>query len=229
MTKNQQMPLPLAFVPAQSAGDFVQGPQNQAAYDAITKDRREPLRLAISGPPGAGKSHLASIWGKRTGAVRLNGVDLTDEIVASMPAHSAIVIEAADMIADQDGQRLLFHALNLTQAENVPLLLTGRTPPARWQIGIPDLVSRVQAMQHIAISEPDDTLLSSILAKLFADRQMTVGEEVVNYLVLRMERSFAAAERTVEQLDRLALAKKRPITRPLAAELFEMDLKPDEP
>ena len=83
-------------------------------------------------------------------------------------------------------------------------------------------------MLHIAIQAPDDTLLSSILAKLFSDRQMTVGQDVVNYVVRRMERSFAAAERTVDRLDRMALERKRPITRPLAIEMFETD-DPDEP
>ena len=167
--------------------------------------------------------HLASIWGRQTGAVTLMATDLTDDHVSAMGQASAVVIECADQISNRDQETLLFHALNLTKAEETALLITGRTPPARWAISTPDLASRLQAMMHIAIAPPDDTLLSSILVKLFADRQMTVGPDVVNYVLKRMERSFAAAERTVDRLDRMALASQRAITRPLAIEMFETD------
>ena len=52
--------------------------------------------------------------------------------------------------------------------------------------------------------------------KLFADRQLLVGEEVVAFLVPRLERSFAAAASAVAALDQAALAAHRRITVPLA-------------
>lgn len=227
MTAPDQLTLALAHRPALARQDFLQGPSNQAAFDALTGPGAPSLRLAISGPEGAGKTHLASIWGEMTGAVTLNTADLTDDHVAAMGEAPAVVLEQADDVP-RDGEALLFHALNLTKAEGTALLITGRTPPARWQIATPDLASRLQAMMHIVIQPPDDMLLSSILAKLFADRQLTVGKEVVKYIVRRMERSFAAAERTVDALDRMSLARKRPITRPLAIEMFETN-ETDEP
>ncbi|MEM7056733.1 MAG: DnaA/Hda family protein [Pseudomonadota bacterium] len=222
MTPPRQMTLALAHRPALGPEDFLQGPSNQAAYDAVTGSGAAKMRLALSGPEGSGKTHLASIWGQQTEAVTLQAADLTDDHVAAMGQAPAVVIEEADHIR-RDQEALLFHALNLTQAEGTALLITGRTPPARWDIATPDLTSRLQAMLHIAIHPPDDVLLSSILTKLFSDRQLTVGQEVVNYIVRRMERSFAAAERTVDRLDRMALANRRPITRPLATEMFETD------
>ncbi len=60
--------------------------------------------------------------------------------------------------------------------------------------------------------------------KLFADRQLAVGAEVVRFLSARIERSFAAARRVVEAIDRTALARRRQITVPLArAVLQEID------
>ena len=70
------------------------------------------------------------------------------------------------------------------------------------------------------MSAPDDALLRAVLVKLFADRQLSVDESLIGYIVTRIERSFAAARVAVETLDREALRLKRPVTRSLAAELL---------
>ncbi|MEM7685977.1 MAG: DnaA/Hda family protein, partial [Pseudomonadota bacterium] len=135
-------------------------------------------------------------------------------------------IQDIDGLADQPGpvrrqvEELLFHLMNIAMAEGISLLVTGRAAPAHWKIELPDLMSRLSAMVHVRIAEPDDALLSSILNKLFRDRQMVVGEDVTDYLIKRMERSFSAAERIVAELDRVALAERRGITRPLAASVL---------
>ncbi|MGB1548480.1 MAG: HdaA/DnaA family protein, partial [Alphaproteobacteria bacterium] len=67
---------------------------------------------------------------------------------------------------------------------------------------------------------PDDRLFAAVLVKLFNDRQVPVGEEVIAYLLNRIERSFATARETVEALDREALARRRRITVPLIREIL---------
>jgi chromosomal replication initiation ATPase DnaA len=75
----------------------------------------------------------------------------------------------------------------------------------------------------VEIGAPDDALLSAVLIKLFHDRQLAVGEEVVQYLARRMERSLSAAVVIVDRIDRRALADKRAVSvrllREMAAEL----------
>ena len=66
------------------------------------------------------------------------------------------------------------------------------------------------------IEDPDDRLLGAVLAKHFADRQLVPMADVIPYLAVRIERSFAAAAAVVERLDRMALAEARPVSRPLA-------------
>ena len=56
--------------------------------------------------------------------------------------------------------------------------------------------------------------------RLREDRQVSIDENVVNYLATRIERSFAAARHAVELLDSEGLRLGRPITRALAAELL---------
>ncbi len=225
----RQLTLALAHRPAMGRADFLVSGSNRAAFDAVTGEQTPPGRLALSGPAGAGKSHLASIWGALNGAVVLAATDLTENRVGAFGGVGAVVIEDADHVAGlapaqrEAAETHLFHALNLTAAHRIGLLITGRRAPARWRIATPDLASRLGALDHVAILPPDDALLSAILEKLFADRQLSVGSDTLRFLVLRMERSFAAAERIVAHLDRIALAGRRPVTRNLAMELYERD------
>jgi chromosomal replication initiation ATPase DnaA len=103
------------------------------------------------------------------------------------------------------------------------MLITARTPPAGWTLAIADLASRLRAMPVVALAPPDDALLRAVLVKLFADRQVAVDESLVGFLMTRLERSFAAARRTVDRLDREGLRLKRPVTRALAVEMLRTE------
>ena len=120
----------------------------------------------------------------------------------------------------QQVETLLLHLFNLAAAEGIALLLTGRRAPGHWPVETPDLGSRVAAMPHAAIMAPDDAILSHLLHKLFRDRNQKVGEDLVEFLLRRMERSFGAARELVAALDRKALAERRRIARPLAVDYF---------
>ncbi|MEM6662802.1 MAG: hypothetical protein AAF666_11575 [Pseudomonadota bacterium] len=224
---DRQLVLPLAHRPQLGQADFLTSASNLAAFAAVTA---APVQtLILSGPKGAGKSHLASIWGQGNDAALVRAADLTDSMVAAMHASAAVVIEDADSLTalpDKDrrpAEAMLFHAINLCRAEQTALLITGRTAPGYWDILTPDLASRLEAMNHVPIDSPDDDLLSSILNKLLGDRQIAANSDLTKYLVLRMERSFAAAQRIVDHLDRKALARRRAVTRALAAEIYADD------
>jgi len=117
-------------------------------------------------------------------------------------------------------ERALFHLLNLAREEGAFVLVTARSAPGGWTVGLRDLASRLRAVPTVALAPPDDALLRAILVKQFADRQVGVDEGLIGYLASRIERSFAAARAAVAALDREALRQKRPVSRALAAELF---------
>ena len=152
-----------------------------------------PVAL-LTGPAGAGKSHLARIFARRAGARAFDDA------------------EGAD-------QEALFHAWNAaTRAQ--PLLIVARRLPAEW-VRLPDLASRLAATPAVAILDPDDALLSAVLAKRFADRGLKVAPEVAACVLARIERSFAAVAAIVAALDAAALAQGRAVTVPLAREVIE--------
>jgi chromosomal replication initiation ATPase DnaA len=213
-----QLPLDLAHRPALGRDDFLVAPANEEAVAWLDRWPHWPApALVLTGPAGSGKTHLAQVFAKRTGAAVLAPRSLVvarlPELLGSAPA--AIVEDAASA-----HDAALLHLYNLLAERGGHLLLPAREPPARWGIALADLRSRLLAAPVAELQPPDDTLLAAILVKLFADRQLGVGAEVLAYLVPRLERSFDAAARIVAALDRAALAAHRPVTVPLAREVL---------
>ena len=60
-----------------------------------------------------------------------------------------------------------------------------------------------------------------VLGKLFAERGIKVGDDLIRWLVVRIERSLVAAQAVVATLDAAALARRRAITIPLAREVVD--------
>jgi chromosomal replication initiation ATPase DnaA len=209
--------------PAFGADDFLVAPSNEAAVAFLDRWPGWPSSsLVLHGPPGCGKTHLAHVWQARSGAALRTAVALRPDAVPDLAAHPAIVIDDAER-ADE---RPLLHLVNLVAERRGHLLLTAAAPPARWTTALPDLRSRLVAMPAIAVLAPDDALIGAVLLKLFADRQLEVGEDVVVFLLRHMERSFAAARRVVAALDHAALVARRRITVPLAREVLAAEGRP---
>ncbi|WP_246683746.1 hypothetical protein [Labrys sp. KNU-23] len=219
MTLPRQLALDLPLQASFSREDFLVSPSNEAAYAFIECWPAWPSRRALLiGPSGSGKSHLAAIWSDAAGAVTLAGEALGEENVPELVSHEAVVIEDAGCGIDE---RALFHLLNLTGEAGASLLITAHEPPERWGLTLPDLISRLRAMTALTIATPDDDLFRMLLVKLFLDRQLIVDSSLVDFLVRRIERSFAAARQVVAVLDREGLSRGRRITRALAAELLK--------
>ncbi|WP_323378440.1 HdaA/DnaA family protein [Skermanella mucosa] len=214
-----QLPLDLGHRPAMGADDFLVAPSNEAAVAWLDLWPNWPApALVIFGPAGCGKTHLAQVWRARTQAPRVEPGDLRIETLPRLLSEAAaVVIDNADRgTGDARAERALFHLYNLARETGGHLLLTSESAPARWGINLPDLRSRLMAAPAVAVGAPDDALLAAILVKLFADRQLRVGHDVIRFLVTHMERSFDAARRLVADLDAAALAARRRITVPLA-------------
>ncbi|KAF0145201.1 MAG: regulatory inactivation of DnaA Hda protein, partial [Rhodospirillaceae bacterium] len=150
------------------------------------------------------------VFARRSGAVVVEAARLTPEQPPRLvTGQRPVAVEDADQTGDETA---LLHLFNLARESHAALLLTADMPPARWPLRLPDLRSRLNAQPAAAIAEPDDALMTAVLVKMFADRQIHVNEECLAYLLRRMERSFAAARDVVAAADALALATRRPVS-----------------
>ena len=215
----RQLALALDHAESYARDDFLSGPSNAAALTLIESWPDWPSRtVVLVGPEGAGKSHLAAVWAAESGARFLAARALGGADLPAALATGALVVE--DVAQGEFDERALFHLINLAREEGAFVLMTARTQPAGWKFDIRDLGSRLKALPVVSVAPPDDALLRAVMAKLFADRQLTIDDALIGYVATRIERSFAAARDTVIRLDREAMRRQRPLTRALAAELL---------
>ena len=198
--------------------DFFVSEANAKAFAMIEAPEAWPERkLALVGPTGAGKSHLARIFRTAQNADVIAAEQMPETFRTDA---RAVIIEDMERLP-QYAEEAVFHLHNNLRAAGGLLLLTSDRPPLQWPIHLPDLASRMQAATVIEIDNPDDALLTAPIMKLFADRQIIPKPELVQYLATRIERSYAAAARIVEALDQASLAQGRKINKSLAAELLD--------
>src|ERR1700674_3977277 len=168
---SRQLALALEHSESFAREDFLEGPPNKAALARIESFPNWPDRImALVGPQGAGKSHLAAIWAGQAGARFVAGRALDVASVPGVLATGAVVVE--DLAGGSFDERALFHLLNMAREEGAFVLLTARTAPASWPINVADLGSRLRSIPVVALSAPDDQLLRAVIVKLFADRQL---------------------------------------------------------
>jgi len=215
----RQLVLALDHAESFAREDFLIGPSNIAALTLIERWPDWPDRIvALIGPEGCGKSHLAAIWAEAAGARVLTARLLEESGLPTALATGALVLE--DLAFAGLDERALFHLVNLAREQGAHMLITSRSPLTTFPVAIHDLASRMRAIPSVSLAAPDDSLLRSLIVKLAADRQLTVDDALVNYVANRIERSFVGARTAVARLDEEAMRQHRPITRALAAKLF---------
>jgi len=161
------------------AEDFFVSGANEQAYAMVRTPEAWPDgKLALVGPAGSGKSHLAGLFVSGSGALSMSASQITPD--TPLPEVPCVIEDCEDL--PRDGEEWLFHTHNHLRAKQLPLLFTAKTPPARWDIALPDLASRVNAATAVTIDDPDDPLLMAVLLKHFSDRQLAPTPDAVTYL-----------------------------------------------
>lgn len=216
---HRQLTLELAPKPGYERENFFVSQSNEKAYAMIELWPQWPApMLVISGPPGAGKSHLGAIWASRSNAGTHPAASLAAADIEALAEAGPLLLEEADAIGQAEAQ--LFHLLNLMRERDTALVLTARTRPDAWGLETADLLSRLRLAPTIEIGMPDEALMRAVLVKLLIERQLVVDTGVVDYIALRLDRSLDAARSFVDQLDREALARQSRITRAIAGDVL---------
>lgn len=195
-------------------------PANSQALAALDAWPRWPGGvLALIGPEGVGKSHMASVWAKASGA---RSVPAKGHVDFAALAGAPVLYEDADRHT-HGREEALFHLINMAAQPGGGLLITARTPPSAWPAALADLRSRLNALLVAEIEEPDDAILEGVLRKFFRERNIRPTDDVIPYLLRRIERSVPKAREIVVRLDEAADAEGRAISRALARQILETE------
>ena len=207
------MRLPLQRDLPDGAEGFVVSDCNRSAVEALADwPNRIGGVMAICGPAGCGKSRLGQIWAERVGAVAIQGAEAALIDPLALEGRPVLLDPARDV-----DDETLFHLINLAQSPGGALLMVARSAPSSWEVTLPDLRSRLDAVISVPVEVPDDAVLAAMLEARFAERGIRPQKDVIPYLLRRIDRSAAAAAEVVVRLDAL----HRPVTRALAREVVE--------
>lgn len=219
----RQIPLTLPLAPSYKEDDFIIGSANERAMKwlSLWPDWPLPYRvLNIFGASGCGKTHISHVFEALSGARRL--IELKDIKVIVDSADTHFVLDNFSLDADYDPEAV-FHFFNHIASIDGTALLLSRQSAAKMDCALDDLRSRLRAVTCQEISAPDDDLLVQVLQNMFADRQCSVPDNVISYMITQMPRNFTAAYQLVAAIDMAALAAKKPITLGIVKQVMMPD------
>ena len=222
MSNSHQKTFHFELRPAMGYQDFMVTICNREAVQWLDlwPDWKVPA-IVIYGSHGCGKSHLANVFVARSGANLVTPLMLeTTDISKILGDQSCCVVDDAESGFDEE---IFLHLYNCVESARGHMLLTATKPPSQWGVCLKDLESRLKSIPSVKIGQPDDKLLEAVLAKLFSDRQLIVGSDVISYVLNRMERSLTMAQEIVERIDKYSLTTGRKITLPLVRQVFSQD------
>ena len=185
-----QIALPLDWPLSEGDARFIVSDANRAAYEHFRTWSMWPVKATIlTGPRRSGRTLLARSFVERVGG------RLFDE-------------------AEDRDEEELFHAWNHAQDTGHPLIMVADEVPPAWSPTLPDLKTRLAVTPVTRIDLPDDKLFAALIQLFFADRGLHIPADALRFMVDRLHRDYWTAERSVEAVDRFAIAERARLTLP---------------
>ncbi len=188
--RREQIALPLDWPQSQGESRLIVSDANRDAFEHFRKWSLWPVKATIlTGPRRSGRSLLARGFVERVGGRLIDQADCVDE-------------------------EELFHAWNAAQESGRPLVMIVDRAPSEWDITLPDLRTRIAVTPVTRICEPDDPLFQALIQLHFADRGLHIPAEALRFMTDRLQRDYWTVERSVEAVDRFAIAERARLSLP---------------
>lgn len=186
----EQIALPLDWPQGKSDSRLIVTDSNRSAFDHFRNWSLWPVKATLlTGPRRSGRSLLARSFVERVGGRLIDRADRADE-------------------------EELFHAWNAAQEGGLPLVMIVDHSLPNWDISLPDLKTRIAVTPVTRIEEPDDLLFQALIELNFADRGLHIPREALRFMVERLARDYLTVERSVEAVDRHAIAERARLSLP---------------
>ena len=97
------------------------------------------------------------------------------------------------------------------EQDNKYIIVTSKNSIAEMKFSLNDLRSRTKNFLLQNIEKPDDELMFAIILKNLSDRQISLSQKLINYIIQRIERSYSKIFDFIYKIDELSLKKKKSI------------------
>jgi chromosomal replication initiation ATPase DnaA len=189
--------------------DFCIGENNYEAYKLIKEWPNWTFKgINIYGPKKSGKSYLTKIFSDKTDSKVFEGRNINKDNLKLILNQKVLIIEDIEVFNDE----VLFQTiLNDFISKNKFIYLTSNKLAGSISFKLKDLISRLNSLVAVVITNPSDDLFSQILTKMLSDKQINITPKEVNFILKNIERSYDAASKFVKNLDELSLLYKKKI------------------
>jgi chromosomal replication initiation ATPase DnaA len=189
--------------------DFCIGENNYEAYKLIKEWPNWTFKgINIYGPKKSGKTYLTKIFSDKTDSKVFEGRNINKDNLNLILNQKVLIIEDIEVFNDE----VLFQTiLNDFISKNKFIYLTSNKLAGSISYKLKDLISRLNSLVAVVITNPSDDLFSQILTKMLSDKQINITPKEVNFILKNIERSYDAASKFVKNLDELSLLYKKKI------------------
>ena len=189
--------------------DFCVGENNYEAYKLIKEWPNWSFKgINIYGPKKSGKSYLTKIFSDKTNSKIFDGRNVNKDHLDLILNQKVLIIDNVELFNDE----VFFQTiLNDFISKNKFIYLSSITLAGSIPFKLKDLISRLNSLVAVAITNPSDDLFSQILTKMLSDKQINITKKDVNFILKNIERSYDAASKFVKNLDELSLLYKKKI------------------
>ena len=198
--------------------DFYVSTSNKSVFDTLSSwPKWEKNFLNIVGDKYSGKTHLINIFSKKFKGLKLNAKSLNDEDLNKIKIYENIILEDLDENVDE---KLIYSLFNIIDIDNKYIIATSQKPITSIDFSLVDLKSRTKNFLIQIIDKPDDELLFALILKNLSDRQISIDEKLINFIIKRIDRSYGNISNFIYKIDELSLKKRKPIDFKLIREIL---------
>ena len=173
--------------------------------------------LNISGEAYSGKTHLVDIFIEKFKGIKLESDLLNNKDLDEIKIYQNIVLEN---INTDVNEKLIYTLINIIDQDNKYLIVTSREPIVDIKFKLNDLKSRAKNFLLQKIEKPDDEMIYALILKNLSDRQILIEKKLINYIIMRVERSYSKIYEFIYKIDELSLKKKKSIDLKIIKEVL---------
>ena len=166
--------------------DFYLSKSNKHVFDFLNIwPKWERNFVNVIGEKFSGKTHLMNIFLRKNKGVIFDGKSLQNSDLKRIKIYENVIIE--NLSSDVD-EKLLYSLLNIVEQDNKFIIVTSVKPIVNITFGLKDLKSRTKNFILLNIEKPDDDLIFAIILKNLSDRQISLDDKFIEFIVKIIDR-----------------------------------------